>query len=493
MAMDKYEVVFISTPLIGNLVPTVEFAHHLTRHDPRFSATILIITVHERIIVNLYTQSLATAASHSQSHVNFIHLPTVQPPTPDQYQSSLGYTSLFIDKHKPHVKHAISTLASITSVAALFVDMFTTSMIDVAQDLGIPCYLFFASPASFLGFMLHLPALATQLAADFVDSHSGLIAPKDSAIELIIPTFSKPLPPSVLPSSVLKRNEDGYFWYLEHARRYTETMGIVVNTFLELEPHAIASLSISGLPPVYPVGPILNHTGASQWHPDGAQLHDSIMEWLDQQPPSSVVFLCFGSMGSLKGPQLREIAIGLERSGYRFLWSVREPPKGKLDLPGEYTNVEAVLPAGFLDRTAGLGLVCGWVQQVRVLSHQAIGGFVSHCGWNSILESVWHGVPIATWPVYAEQQMNAFELVKELGLGVEIRLDYREGSDLVVAEELERGLRRLMDGEDEVKAKVREMKSKSRMVLMENGSSCKSLASLIQEISGRIQGLKKDC
>ncbi|MBA0862313.1 hypothetical protein Goshw_007054 [Gossypium schwendimanii] len=197
-------------------------------------------------------------------------------------------------------------------------------------------------------------------------------------------------------------------------------------------------------------------------------------------------------MGSLEGPQLREIAIGLERSGYRFLWSIREPPKGKLDLPGEYTNAEAALPAGFLDRTAGLGIVCGWVQQVRALSHQAIGGFVSHCGWNSILESVWHGVPIATWPVYAEQQMNAFELVKELGLGVEIRLDYREGSDLVVAEELERGLRRLMDGEDELKAKVREMKSKSRMALMENGSSCKSLASLIQEISGRIQGLKKD-
>ncbi|PPR88909.1 hypothetical protein GOBAR_AA31773 [Gossypium barbadense] len=418
MAMDKYEAVFISTPTIGNLVPTVEFAHHLTRHDPRFSATLLIITVPERTIVNLYTKSLATAASHSQSHVNFIHLPTVQPPTPDQYQSSLGYTSLFIDKHKPHVKHAISTLASTTSVAALFVDMFTTSMIDIAQDLGIPCYLFFASPASFLGFMFHLPALDTQLAVAFVDSdsHSGFIVPKDSAVELIVPTFSKPLPPSMLPSHVLKRNKDGYFCFLENARRYTETIGIVVNTFLELEPHAIESLSISGLPPVYPVGPILDHAGASRWHPDGAQQQDSIMEWLDQQPPSSVVFLCFGSMGSLEGPQLREIAIGLERSG-----------------------VEAVLPAGFLDRTAGLGIVCGWVQQVRVLSHQAIRGFVSHCGWNSILESVWHGVPIATWPVYAEQQMNAFELVKELGLGVEIRLDYREGSDLVVAEELERG------------------------------------------------------
>ncbi|KAK8718319.1 hypothetical protein V6N13_045556 [Hibiscus sabdariffa] len=489
MAMDnKCEVVFIPHPSIGNLVPVVEFARNLTRHDPRFSATVFIITVHQRPIVNLYTQSLPNAASRSD-RIKFIHLPTVEHPTPDQYQSSLGYLSLFIDKHKPHVKHAISHLISTTSVAALFVDMFTTSMIDVANQLRIPCYFFFASPASFLGFMFHLPELDKQLAVDFVESDSGLIVPKRSAVELIVPSFAKPLPPNLLPTSVLKRNKDGYFWYLEHARRYSETRGIVVNTFLELEPHAIGSLSFNGFPPVYPVGPILDHAGSARWHTDGAK-QDSIMKWLDDQPLSSVVFLCFGSMGSLEGSQLREIAFGLERSGYHFLWSIRKPSNGKLDLPGEYTNVEAVLPSGFLDRTAGLGLVCGWVQQVKVLSHPAIGGFVSHCGWNSILESIWHGVPIATWPVYAEQQMNAFELVKELGLGVEIRLDYRDGSDLVAADEFERALRHLMDDRDEVKAKVKEMKIKSRMAVLENGSSYKSLESLIQEISSRTQGFK---
>ncbi|XVF46074.1 hypothetical protein PTKIN_Ptkin02bG0258800 [Pterospermum kingtungense] len=489
--MNKYQLLFISYPAIGNLVPTVEFARHLTHRHPCFSATLLIITVHPRTVVNAYIESLSTLAAD----INFIYLPTVEPPTPDQYQSSLGYLSLFIEKHKAHVKDAISNLMSSSTapaqspVAGLFVDMFTTSMIDVAKQFDIPCYLFFASPASFLGFMLHLPALDTQLATDFVESDTGLIVPKDSATELIIPSFTKPLPPTILPNSVLRRNKDGYSWYLNHARRYTETMGIVINTFVELEPHAIGSLSVSGLPipPVYPVGPIIDQAGAAQWHPDGAQ-SDSIMKWLDDQPPSSVVLLCFGSMGSLEGPQLREIAIGLERSGYRFLWSIREPPKGILHLPGEYTSVglEAVLPAGFLDRRAGSGLVCGWVPQVGVLGHRAIGGFVSHCGWNSILESVRHGVPIATWPVYAEQQMNAFELVKEVGLGVEIRLDYREGSDLVLGEELERGLRRLME-DDQVKSKAREMKSFSRTALMENGSSFKSLGSLVQDI---IQGLK---
>jgi len=119
---------------------------------------------------------------------------------------------------------------------------------------------------------------------------------------------------------------------------------------------------------------------------------------------------------------------------------------------------------------------------VTILAHKAIGGFVSHCGWNSILESLWHGVPIATWPLYAEQQMNAFEMVKELGLAVEISLDYKEGSDLVLAEEVERGIKRLMDGENEVREKVKEMRKKSKMAVMENGSSYRSLGALIEEL-----------
>ncbi|XP_022137616.1 UDP-glycosyltransferase 43-like, partial [Momordica charantia] len=180
------------------------------------------------------------------------------------------------------------------------------------------------------------------------------------------------------------------------------------------------------------------------------------------------------------------IAFGLERAGFRFVWAVREPPKAQLDLPDDYSDPNDVLPEGFSRRTAGLGLVCGWVPQVSILAHRAIGGFVSHCGWNSILESLWCGVPIATWPVYAEQQMNAFEVVKELELAVELRLDYREGSNVVTAEELERALRRLMDNNDEVRSKVKQMEVKCRIVLMENGSSYEALNLLIHKLTAHI-------
>ena len=90
------------------------------------------------------------------------------------------------------------------------------------------------------------------------------------------------------------------------------------------------------------------------------------------------------------------------------------------NLAGEYTNYEEFLPRDFSKRTKGIGMLCGWAPQAEVLGHKAIGGFVSHCGWNSILESLWFGVPIVTWPIYAEQQINAFQMARDLGLGVEL-------------------------------------------------------------------------
>lgn len=94
-------------------------------------------------------------------------------------------------------------------------------------------------------------------------------------------------------------------WYLYHGRRYLETKGMVVNTFQELEPYAIHSLRVTEMPQVYSIGPVLDLLGPAQWHPDRTS-QEKIMRWLDDQPPSSVVFLCFGSIGSLSEVQLRE-------------------------------------------------------------------------------------------------------------------------------------------------------------------------------------------
>ncbi|RXH98683.1 hypothetical protein DVH24_011008 [Malus domestica] len=354
----------------------------------------------------------------------------------------MGYISLLIQNHKPHVKNAITKLMSSHSaesnssnsdrVVGFFVDMFCTSMIEFI-DLGT---------------------------------------------ELSIPGFVNSVPPPVLPTAVLNRRE-------MHTRGiYPTREGTPKQRFRELERHALDSLNTSQVPQVYPIGPVLDLYEPTQKR--DLNQYESVIRWLDDQPSSSVMLLCFGSMGSLSGPQVREIAYGLERAGVRFIWALREPPKSQLDLPSDHANVEDVLPNGFLERTCELGMVCGWIPQAQILAHQSIGGFTSHCGWNSIFESLWYGVPIATWPIYAEQQMNAFEMVKELRLAIEIRLDYREGSDLVMGEEVDISIKRLMNGGDVVRGRVKEMREKSRIALMENGSSYQALGVLIRNLVPKI-------
>ena len=277
--------------------------------------------------------------------------------------------------------------------------------------------------------MLYLPTRHNQIGTEF----------RKLDPESLIPGIFILVPSSVLPL-VLFKKYNGYTAYMKLAQRFRDTKGIIVNTFTELEQYALDSFLDDGqTPPVYPIGLVLDlkgqHNPALNW----AQ-QDSIMKWLDAQPPLSVVFLCFGSMGSFGPTQVKEMALGLESSRHRFLWSLR---------------TSTSMLEGFLDRIKGKGMICrGWGPQVEVLAHNAIGGFVSHCGWNSILESLWYGVPIVTWPIFAEQQHNAFRMVKELGLAMELGLDYRSGRDLVTANEIKRVVRRVM-GDNEVRKKVK--------------------------------------
>ncbi|KAJ6426146.1 hypothetical protein OIU84_026681 [Salix udensis] len=293
--------------------------------------------------------------------------------------------------------------------------------------------------AAFLGCLLYLQALHDEQNVDITEF-------KNSDAELEIPSFVNPMAARLLPSMTFRK--DSVLVLVGAARRLREASGIVVNTFVELESHAVNSLSKIGIPPLYPVGPIVN-LGSDQ-----SDNNSEIMEWLDDQPPSSVVFLCFGSLGSFCVDQVKEIAYALEHSGKQFLWVLRNPSQGKMESASDF---QETLPEGFLDRTIELGRVTGWAPQAGILAHRAIGGFVSHCGWNSILESIHFGVPIAAWPIYAEQQFNAFQMVIELGLAGEIKIEYSEGSDsgIVSADSIKKGIEGIMEKDSEIRKRVK--------------------------------------
>lgn len=469
--MKKSELVIVPSPGIGHLVSTIEFSnrllHHATCHN--FSITILVISPP-------YSK---TSPPSSDDRIKYVHLPRVDPPSPNLARSPENFITVYIESYKCLVKDAIANLVSSDSVqlVGLVVDMFASTMIDVANEFGVPSYVFFTSSAGFLGLVLYLPTHYDRVGSEFDESDTD---------ESIIPSYINPVPTNVLPSFVF--NKEGHGAFLSHARKFKETSGIVVNTFVELESHTMNSFLLDGETlPVYTVGPLLDLIGVNKSPMDQVG-REKIMKWLDAQPTSSVIFLCFGSMGCFDEPQLREIAFGLEQSGHRFLWSIRRPPpKGKHVLPSEYDDPKEILPPRFLERIGERGMVCGWAPQVEVLAHPATGGFVSHCGWNSILESLWYSVPIVAWPMYAEQQINGFEMVKDLGLGIELKLDYRKGTDLLVMrDEIEKAVRCVMNDDNEVRKRVKEMGEKSRKVVMEGGSSAHSFEKLIMKMFGNV-------
>jgi hypothetical protein len=188
-------------------------------------------------------------------------------------------------------------------------------------------------------------------------------------------------------------------------------------------------------------------------------------------------------LGLFSKEQLREIAFGLERSGHRFLWVVRNPPSDKKSVAlSAHPNIDldSLLPEGFLDRTKERGLVLkSWAPQVAVLNHPSVGGFVSHCGWNSVLEAVCAGVPLVAWPLYAEQRLNRIFLVEEMKLALPMN---ESDNGFVSSAEVEERVLGLMESEEGklIRERAIAMKIAAQAALNEGGSSRVALSQLVE-------------
>ncbi|CAH8385541.1 unnamed protein product [Eruca vesicaria subsp. sativa] len=472
--MWKQDIIFVPSPGVGHLLVSIEFAKSLIKHDNRINT---ITILHWNLPFVPQSSHLAKSLLASEPQIRLLSLPEIQNPPPLElfFKASEAYLLDFTKKTVPLVREALSTLVSSRNgtdsvrIAGLILDFFCVPLIDVGKEFNLPSYIFLTCNAGFLGMMKYLPERHRQNPSQ-LDLTSG-------DVEHSIPGYVCSVPTNVLPPGLFVR--ESYEAWVEIAAKFPEAKGILVNSFtsLELKAFDYFARSHENYPPVYPVGPILNLEDRPSPDLDPSD-KDRIMSWLEEKPESSVVYLCFGSFGIHGASQIKEIARALEISGHRFLWSIRTNPMEK-------ASPYDLLPDGFRDRTASRGLVCGWAPQVEVLTHKAIGGFVSHCGWNSVLESLWFGVPIATWPMYAEQQLNAFTMVKKLGLGVELRMDYvAANGEVVKGEEIAGAVRSLMDGEDTPRKRVKEMAEAARLAVKDGGSSFVAVKRFIDELMG---------
>lgn len=337
---------------------------------------------------------------------------------------------------------------------------------DLAAKFNIPRYVMHIQPTTNLSVMLHMPALIAE--------GSLPLAEENRTKPIEIPGMGFPVHPADLPGELNDPEAikwGSYEFFLRLARRAREAPIVFVNTFRELEENVLAALdelhsraAAGGQvnPKVIPIGPLLLPSDFPTPNDTVIADHESeesasLMQWLDTQPPRSVLYIAFGTLVENSKEQMEELAHALEAiSDQNFLWSagsLLRRPNAPQPPP-----LAGLLPPGFEERTRGRGKIVTFiVPQLRVLTHPACGAFLNHCGWNSALESLAGGVPLVAWPRQFEQRMTARYLVDVVKVAAEV-VDARTG--FVGRHEIERVVRLVMqqEGGEGLRSRAGELK-----------------------------------
>ncbi|KAF5468852.1 hypothetical protein F2P56_012965 [Juglans regia] len=261
-----------------------------------------------------------------------------------------------------------------------------------------------------------------------------------------------------------------------------ESWGLVINSFDKLERVYLEHLKREmGHDRVWAVGPLHQFEddeeirGSKQRGGSSSVKVEQISSWLDTRDDHEVVYVCFGSQARLPNDIMEKLAFGLEKSGVHFIWVVKEPING---------HVDSTVPPGFEDRVARKGLVIrGWAPQVPILSHRAVGAFLTHCGWNSTLEGIVAGVPLLAWPMSADQFSNATLLVEELKVATRVGEGSRVVPDSdelarVLADSISKNLTNRV-----IRERVAELGRAAMEAIKEGGSSIVELQSMHNKLA----------
>ncbi|MED6225690.1 hypothetical protein PIB30_096083 [Stylosanthes scabra] len=466
----------ISIPAFSHQASILEFCKRLVHLYPNIHVTCIFPTIDSPPSATItFLQSLPS------SNVDHIFLPPINKQNLPQDAPPAVQIQLAVSQSMPSFRATLHQLHSTTPFVALIADTFASEALEVARDLSfnLLSFIYFPPSAMTLSLFLHLKTLHEEVSCEYRDHKEPILIPG------CIPIYGHDL-----PEHFLNRSSISYELILRMSKRLLSLAdGFLVNSFSEIERVTAIALEEEQQrrkknTSVYLIGPVI------QTGPSSDSNGPECLRWLDNQRPKSVLYISFGSGGTLSQEQVNEMALGLEQSGQKFLWVLRAPSDSA---NAAYLGVENIdplsfLPRGFLERTKGQGLVIGnWAPQTQILSHSSTGGFLTHCGWNSTLESIVMGVPMITWPLFAEQRMNAVLLTE--GLGVALRPKFNT-SGIVEREEIAVVVKGLMVGEEAngIRQRIGELKDAAADALKEDGSSTRDIFQFVTRLEDLTRG-----
>ncbi|KAI5059697.1 hypothetical protein GOP47_0026016 [Adiantum capillus-veneris] len=356
-------------------------------------------------------------------------------------------------------------------------DSFVPWTAPVAQRAGIPRIEFWTANA--LAYLLNLNVPALCRANIFPEKVTGNAPPdwkSESPFMLDCIPCLPPVSVELYPAPVRFDKEPSQFRSLlkELCSSVEFSERILIYTLSELEPDAFRGLQAMGISAHAIAGPLIHYDfkiqeGQEQGYNSGPahetkgnSSKEQCLLWLDTQAESSVIYVAFGTVANLSAKDVEELALGLEASGNPFLWAIRDDSHVKPGLRGK-------------------GMVTSWAPQVKVLAHKAVGGFLTHCGWNSTIESLWEGVPMLFCPQFGDQVSNMWCMCEMWGTGLEMKRTNNGGMERAY---VEAGVKGLLQGEEGCRAKKRAeaMQEMVRAACQQEGKSFCNLRKLYDDM-----------
>ncbi|KAG6708621.1 UDP-glycosyltransferase 708G1-like [Carya illinoinensis] len=455
MQSDQPHVALLPSAGMGHLTPFLRLATLLVRQHCR----VTLVTTHPTVSLSesrLVSQFLSAFPQVTQLPFHLLPLDRSTANSTDPF-----YLQFETIRRSAHLLSPLLATLS-PPLHALISDVsLISSVIPVTETLHLPYYLLFTSSARMFAFFSFFPTFASKAGDD--PATFG-----DVKIPGCTPITRSSFPPSLLiPDNLFGKifKDDG--------REVNKLNGFLVNTFEGLEAETLEALNggkvLKGLPSVFPVGPF------PPFEFERGDCGDQL-KWLDDQPAGSVVYVSFGSRTAMSRDQIREVGDGLITSGCRFLWVVKDKKVDKEEEEG----LDEVVGLELMERMKAKGLVVKkWVDQPQILGHSSVGGFVSHCGWNSVIEAAWHGVPILAWPQIGDQKINA-ELVKASGLGMWVTSWGWAEEVVVKGDEIGERIREMM-GSELLRGQAARIREEARKAFGDGGSVGITFKQLIEE------------
>ncbi|KAL9153379.1 hypothetical protein ABFS82_10G044700 [Erythranthe guttata] len=484
MANYEQQPHFVLFPFMaqGHMIPMVDIARLLSRRGVVVS--ILITPGNGKRFETVIDRAVSSGLSIRLLHIK---LPGAEAGLPEGCEnfdmiSSMDEALKFFKATamlKDQVKQILQHLKPYPS--CLISDMCYTWTTDVALSLGIPRLLFHGF-SCFSLVCMHVLAASKDFEDVASDTEYFVVPGLPDRIEIT---------KAQLRGTAKAIDADWIDIRNQMRESEVEALGTVANTFQELEPRYVEKyMKLKENKKLWCVGPVSlcnedELDKAERGNRASIDEHECL-KWLDSHEPSSVVYVCLGSLSRMATSQLIELGLGLEASNKPFVWVVRN---ASAELK------EWLLEEKFEERVRERGLLIqGWAPQVLILSHPSVGGFLTHCGWNSTLEGITAGLPMMTWPVFAEQFCNEKFIVSVIKTGVRVgvELPVLFGEEEMIgvqvkSDDIKMVIHKFMNGEDE---EVRERRERARKLgemaktaTEEGGSSYHSITQLIRDIA----------